>query len=116
MTRKTVLLLSAAFTLAVVLSTRADSIIYDATAPTGILSFTAEQNGDEVQAAGTDRTVTQMQIGMSMQGYSGTADIVLRLYANDGAAGAPVDLAPGTALESLIEFPNFRVSANSQVL
>jgi hypothetical protein len=66
--------------------------IYEATSPNGVLAFTALQIGDEEYAAGDARTVTQLQIGLSMQGYSGTADFVVRLYANNGPSGAPGSL------------------------
>jgi hypothetical protein len=66
--------------------------IYQATSPNGTLAFTALQIGDEVVAAGDARTVTQLQIGLSMQGFSGSADFVVSLYANNGPAGAPGSL------------------------
>ena len=53
------------------------------------LSFTQLQIGGEVHAAGTDRLVTDLFIGMSQQGVAGTADMQARLYANDGAGGKP---------------------------
>jgi hypothetical protein len=53
------------------------------------LSFTQLQIGGEVDAAGTDRLVTDLFIGMSQQGFSGTADMRARLYANNGADGKP---------------------------
>lgn len=96
MRRKKFLLLSATFALVAVFGTRAD-VIYQAVSPTGVLSFTQEEEGDEVQAAGSARIVTQMQIGVSMQGSPGTADFVLRLYSNNGPAGAPGSLLWGSS-------------------
>jgi hypothetical protein len=56
------------------------------------LSFTALQIGSEVNAAGTDRLVTDLFIGVSQQGLAGTANLQARLYANDGAGGKPGSL------------------------
>jgi len=89
MKRRKLFLLLTAFILTNIVGVHAQSIIYDATSPNKVLAFTAEQQGDEVYAIGNARTVTQLQIGLSMQGFSGTSDFVLRLYANDGTAGAP---------------------------
>jgi hypothetical protein len=66
-------------------------IIYDNTTTrigTG-LSFTQLELGSEVTAAGTDRFVTDLLIGVSQQGIAGTADMQARLYANDGSGGKP---------------------------
>lgn len=63
--------------------------IYEDTSPNGTGAFTALEIGNEVYAAGTAREVTQVQVGLSMQGYSGTSDFVLRLYDNTGLGGAP---------------------------
>jgi hypothetical protein len=92
MKRRKLFLLLTAFILTNIVGVHAQSIIYDATSPNKVLAFTAEQQGDEVYAIGNARTVTQLQIGLSMQGFSGTSDFVLRLYANDGTAGAPGSL------------------------
>jgi hypothetical protein len=69
---------------------RAD-IIYDntSTSYTGSTSFSAEPQGDEVQAGGTARFVTQLQIGVYSQMVAETADVQAFLYANDGSGGAP---------------------------
>jgi hypothetical protein len=69
-------------------------IIYDNTTTrfgTSLL-FSALQIGDEVQAAGTARLVSELQIGVSQQGVAGTADLQARLYANDGPGGQPGSL------------------------
>lgn len=66
------------------------AVIYDnTTTPVGPLSFTALEIGDEVEAAGTARALTELTIGVSQQGFAGTADLQARLYRNDGQDGAP---------------------------
>jgi len=65
-------------------------VIYDNTTNgSQTRSFTQLQIGDEVQAAGSARLITELHIGVSMQGQAGTADLQPRLYANDGVNGAP---------------------------
>ncbi len=82
--------LAAAFTLAAALTPALADVIYENTAtPTGSRTFTQLQIGDEVQAEGTARIVTELHIGVTMQGQPGTADLQPRLYANDGSGGAP---------------------------
>lgn len=66
-----------------------DVIYENTTAYLGSRSFTQLQIGDEVQAAGSARIVTELHIGLTMQGFVGTADLQPRLYANDGVNGAP---------------------------
>lgn len=80
------------------LSANADVIYQNTDAYTGARSFTALWIGDEVTAAGTDRTVTALFIGVSMQGFVGTADLQARLYANDGVDGQPGTLLWESAL------------------
>jgi PEP-CTERM motif len=65
--------------------------IYDnTTTPQGGFGFTAlQQHGGEVHAAGTDRLVTDLFIGMYRKGVAGTNDMQARLYANDGLGGKP---------------------------
>lgn len=76
--------------------------IYEDTSPSSTGAFTALEEGNEVYAAGTARVVTQLQIGLSMQGYSGTADFVLRLYDNTGLGGYPGSLLwQSTLIESV---------------
>lgn len=89
-------------------------VIYDnTTSGSQTRSFTQLQIGDEVQAAGTLRTVTELHIGVSMQGQAGTADLQPRLYANDGLNGLPGTLiwegavrndVPLTGGDDLIQF------------
>jgi len=50
---------------------------------------TQMQLGDEITLAGTERTVTELQIGVNLQGHSGTADFQAWIYANDGPDGEP---------------------------
>ncbi len=81
-----------ALSAAIILSASAapGEVIYDNTSgPTGARSFTQLQIGDEIQAAGSERMVTELHIGITMQGQVGTADLQPRLYANDGVNGAP---------------------------
>lgn len=75
-------------------------IIYDNTTTRlgSSLLFSALQMGDEVQAAGTARLVSELQIGVSQQGTAGTADLRARLYANDGPGGQPGSLLWESAL------------------
>jgi hypothetical protein len=75
-------------------------IIYDNTTTRfgTSLIFSALQMGDEVRAAGTDRRVSLLQIGVSQQGFAGTADLRARLYANDGTGGQPGSLLWESAL------------------
>lgn len=90
-----------------------DVIFENTTTPTGARSFTQLQIGDEVQAEGTERTVTELHIGITMQGQVGTADLQPRLYANDGTDGKPGTLlwegaiqndVPLTGGDDLIQF------------
>jgi hypothetical protein len=66
--------------------------IYDNTT-TSTGAYTVEavtlQIGSEVHAAGTDRIVTDLFIGMFQQHEAGTGDVQARLYANDGMGGKP---------------------------
>jgi hypothetical protein len=72
------------------LGARASTIYDNTTTRIGSgLSFTAQEQGSQVNAAGTDRLVTDLFIGMSQQGMQGTGDVQARLYANDGAGGRP---------------------------
>ncbi len=64
--------------------------IYDnSTSDLGPTSFTQLQIGDEVHPTGDERIVTQLFVGLTQQGFAGTADLQVRLYANDGKGGAP---------------------------
>jgi len=68
-------------------------VIFDNTTTfTGTRSFTALQIGDEINAAGSERFVSLLEIGMTQQGFAGTADLQARLYANDGTGGQPGSL------------------------
>jgi hypothetical protein len=65
-------------------------IIYDNTrTSTGSTSFSALQIGDEIEPAGRDRNVLQLEIGLTHAFGAGTADVQARLYANDGSDGEP---------------------------
>src|SRR5688500_16697437 len=65
-------------------------VIFDnTTTPLGSTSFTALQIGDEVTAAGSERSVSLLEIGLTQQGFAGTADLQAWLYANDGPGGQP---------------------------
>jgi hypothetical protein len=90
-------------------------VIFDnTTTPTGARSFSGLQIGDEVNAAGSDRAVTLLEIGVTQQGVAGTADLQAWLYANDGPSGQPgtqlwqsaiLDNVPLTGGNDLIPFP-----------
>jgi hypothetical protein len=54
-----------------------------------ILGPATGEIGDEVQAAGADRLVTELQLGIYPQNTPGSADFQARLYANDGLNGQP---------------------------
>jgi hypothetical protein len=86
----------------------------------GPRSFTSGQLGDEITLAGTERTVIELHIGVSMQGHSGTADFQAWIYANDGPGGEPgtmlwaselMQTVPLTGAEEFIVFdvPNIAV-------
>ena len=84
-------ILAAAFVAVSVQAASAD-VIFDNTAPgdQGITQTGFPQLGGEVTAAaGTSRTVTELDLGFTSQGLPGTADLQAFLYANDGAGGAP---------------------------
>jgi hypothetical protein len=64
--------------------------IYDNTTnPQVGFGFALQQHGGEVHAAGIDRLVTDLFIGMYRKGVAGTNDMQARLYANDGLGGKP---------------------------
>ena len=82
------------------LELKATTIFNNTGTPTGGLVFGSLNGevGDQVQVAGTDRYVTQLQIGIYPQGgffpngTAGAADVEARIYANDGPAGNPGSL------------------------
>ena len=90
-------------------------VIYDnTTTPLGSTSFTALPIGDEVNAAGSERIVSLLQVGVTQQGFAGTADLQAWLYANDGPGGQPgtmlwqsaiLNNVPLTGGNDLIAFP-----------
>ena len=90
-------------------------VIYDnTTTPLGSTSFTALPIGDEVNAAGSERIVSLLQVGLTQQGFAGTADLQAWLYANDGPNGQPGTLlwqsalmnnVPLTGGNDLVPFP-----------
>ncbi|MHC4745008.1 MAG: PEP-CTERM sorting domain-containing protein [Planctomycetota bacterium] len=66
------------------------AVVYDNSSEyLGVHAGTAQQLGDEITLAGTERTVTELHIGVNLQGYGGTADFQAWLYANDGPGGEP---------------------------
>lgn len=77
----------------------------------GPRSFTALQIGDEVNAAGTEREIIEILIGVSMQGFAGTADLQARLYANDGAGGQP-----GTLLWESVLFDDVGLTGGDDLI
>jgi len=60
---------------------------------TGSRLFTQLQIGDEVNLAGTSRTINKLVIGLSQQGLHGTGDLQTRIYANDGSGGLPATVS-----------------------
>ena len=90
----------------------AQTVIYDNTVnPSGGLSFTGLEIGDEVLPATDERAVTQLLVGVSQQGFAGTADLQARLYANDGSGGAP-----GTLLWESILFDDVELSGEVELI
>jgi hypothetical protein len=85
--------------------------IYDDTSMTADEAFTALQIGDEVYAADNAREISQLQVGLTMQGASGTSDFVLRLYDNTGSGGAP-----GSLLWQSAEFNNVPLSGGNELI
>ena len=81
----------------------------------GITTASLPQLGDEVTAAGTLRTVTELDIGVTSQGAAATADLQAFLYANDGSGGAPGTLLwqssvhSGVSLNTVNELISFSV-------
>ena len=68
----------------------AGETIYDSTRGwSGGYGLTALEEGDEVQAAGSERLVTRLTIGVYRQFQPGVASFQARLYANDGTSGQP---------------------------
>ena len=100
---------------AAALSDAEAGVIYDnTTTPLGSSSFTALQIGDEVNAAGSERIVSLLEIGLTQQGFAGTADLQAWLYANDGPGGQPgtmlwqsalLNNVPLTGGNDLVPFP-----------
>ena len=90
-------------------------VIYDnTTTPDGSSSFTALPIGDEVNAAGSERIVSLLEVGLTQQGFAGTADLQAWLYANDGPGGQPgtmlwqsavLNNVPLTGGNDLVPFP-----------
>lgn len=75
--------------LAMISATNA-AVVYDNSSDyLGVHAGTAQQLGDEITLAGTERTVIELHIGVNLQGYSGTADFQAWIYANDGPEGSP---------------------------
>ena len=70
----------------------------------GITTTSAPQLGGEVTAAGTARTVTELDLGFTSQGISASADVQAFLYANDGVNGAPGTLLWQSAVMSGVNF------------
>ena len=64
----------------------------------GSTTTSGAQLGDEVTAAGTDRSVTEVEIGFKATGQAATADLQAFLYANDGSGGAPGTLLWSSAI------------------
>ena len=88
------------------------AIIYDNTgAWLGGYGFTALELGDEVHAAGAERLVTRLTVGVSRQNVPGVGDFQARLYANDGTNGQP-----GTLLWQSALMLNVQLSGGVQLI
>jgi hypothetical protein len=86
--------------------------IYDNTGTwLGGYGWTALEQGDEIHAAGSDRLVTRLTVGVSRQGQPGSASFQARLYANDGANGQP-----GTMLWQSALFAGVPLSGGVQLI
>jgi hypothetical protein len=92
---------------------RADMIVYDNTTNpilADVFTSIRTQLGDEITLAGTAREMVRLELLVRPSGATALADTTVRLYANDGAGGAPGTLlyaaflpqvfyaAPGTLL------------------
>jgi hypothetical protein len=66
-------------------------IVFDNTSSSrdGVFAGTALPEGNQVTLSGTNRIVTEIDLLVSRQGYPGTADFQLWLYANDAPQGKP---------------------------
>lgn len=94
----------------------AQTVVYDnTTTNTFVTSFTGAELGDEVTLAGSERTITLLEIGVTMQGFAGTGDVRARIYANDGSSGQPGSmlwdsgLFTGVAFSGAVELLAFDV-------
>ena len=87
-------------------------IVYDnTTTSTGSTSFSQLEIGDEVNADGDMPFVWNLFIGVTTKdGLSGTADLQVRLYANDGPGGEPGTLLwEGPVLDDVLISPEPRL-------
>ena len=90
---KTILLVGVLFTMAPV---SFGAVVYDNTTPGGTNNAyygSTFEFGDQVNLAGTDRTVTDFSFYSQLNAaVLGSQSVVFRFYANDGTAGAPGSL------------------------
>jgi hypothetical protein len=102
------LLAAALLTASFSLSAPAD-VIFDDTANKrgGSTGTSSTQIGDQINAAGTARTVTELDIGYIGNSPAQTATLQAFLYANDGPGGAP-----GTLLWSSAVMTGVSISAS----
>ena len=100
------LVLAAVLAVALSQTTASAVVIFDNsnTTDNGITTTGAPQLGGEVTAAGTARTVTELDLGFTSQGIPASADIQAFLYANDGVNGAPGTLLWQSAVMSGVNF------------
>lgn len=66
----------------------AETVYDNTTTPCPVIhGFGSEEGGDQVTLAGTERLITELEIGFIA--VAGTADLRVRMYANDAPEGKP---------------------------
>ena len=93
--------------------TQADTIVFDNTSNIGISGaiYSALPMGNQILLSGTNRIISEIDLGVTRQGYPGTADFQLWFYANDGSTGKP-----GTMLWNSGLTDNLPLTGNPQVV
>jgi len=66
-----------------------NAVVFDNTALNGGVIISSYAEGCEVHLAGDSRVVNEIDLGMSNQGFAGSATLQLWFYANNGPGGAP---------------------------
>jgi hypothetical protein len=87
-------------------------IVFDNTSNlTTAAAFSALPMGNQIRLSGTNRIVNEIDIGITRQGYPGTADFQLWFYANDGSGNQP-----GTLLWNSGLIDNLPLIGSSQIM